>query len=407
VNIENFSTVNSYSLADTLPDQCREGTWVGRAWLPESSTADGIAGPCVIQVRSGQVYELSARYLTMADLFAEDKPVLSLNTTAGRPVCTLDELLDNTLFHRRPEDYRHTAVPFLLAPNDIQATKACGVTFIRSLLERVIEEQAQGDPGLAAEIRGHIQATIGNNLTDIVPGSAETEALKRRLIEQGVWSQYLEVGIGKDAEIFTKAQPMSSITSGFQIGILRSSEWNNPEPEIVVAANARGDLIGATLGNDVNLRDYEGRSALLLGKAKDQNGSSSIGPLLRLFDETFSLADIQDCEVTLAITGEDGFASSGANLMSEISRSPQQLTNDIINRNHQYPDGMMLYLGTMFAPTEDRASERSGFTHKVGDRVEISTPKLGTLVNWVNYCDDIPEWSYGVHELIHYLRQKR
>src|SRR5690606_27366505 len=106
----------------------------------------------------------------------------------------------------------------------------------------------------------------------------------------GVWSQYLEVAIGKDAEIFTKTQPMASVGFGAQIGIHPESHWNNPEPEVVLAVARTGKIRGATLGNDVNLRDYEGRSALLLGEAKDQNASCAIGPFIRLFDETFSLA---------------------------------------------------------------------------------------------------------------------
>lgn len=405
MNISNVKTVTEFDMSATLPDQCREGTWVGRLWVPAAQAANGIAGPRVIKAENGHVIDLSRHYLTMADLFADLNGVDTVKNSDGNILGTLDDMLNNTLFYQRPDSCEDSNTAFFLAPNDIQATKACGVTFIRSLLERVIEEQARGNAELAVDIRRHIQEVIGSDLSDIKAGSPETAQLKQRLTDQGVWSQYLEVGIGPDAEVFTKAQALSSVTSGYQIGVRKTSHWNNPEPEIVVAVNPRGDIIGAALGNDVNLRDYEGRSALLLGKAKDNNASSSLGPLIRLFDDSFCLDDIKQCNVTLTITGADGFVTSGDNLMAEISRSPEELVAQTLGKDHQYPDGMILYLGTMFAPTEDREADGSGFTHKPGDRVEISTPKLGTLVNWVNHCDAIPPWDYGVHKLIQFLRQ--
>jgi fumarylacetoacetate (FAA) hydrolase family protein len=237
----------------------------------------------------------------------------------------------------------------------------------------------------------------------VKPGSPETIALKKRLTEEGMWSQYLEVGIGPDPEIFTKSQPLSAVSYGAEIGVLPASRWNNPEPEIVLAISNRGQIVGATLGNDVNLRDYEGRSALLLGEAKDQNGSCSIGPCIRLFDETFSLEDVKKCEITLTITGEDGFHVCGSSRMAEISRSPESLAESTIGDHHQYPDGLVLFLGTMFAPTDDRDTAGEGFSHKIGDRVEISTPFLGHLVNWVNHTNGIPKWEYGTSQLIQYL----
>jgi len=407
MDLSSASTILNYDISQTLPNQCREGTWVGRVWLPASQAANGIAGPRVIKAENGHVIDLSEHYLTMADLFADDNRLETISQCDGNVLATMDETLTNSLFNQRPGLYGDSDKVFLLAPNDIQATKACGVTFIRSLLERVIEEQARGNAELAADIRHQIQSSIGSNLTELTPGSPETEQLKQQLIERGIWSQYLEVGIGPDAEVFTKAQALSSVTSGYQIGVRKTSHWNNPEPEIVVAVTPGGNIIGATLGNDVNLRDYEGRSALLLGKAKDNNAASSIGPLIRLFDDSFNIDDIKQCAVTLTITGTDGFVTSGDNLMAEISRSPEQLVAQTLGKDHQYPDGMMLYLGTMFAPTEDRDSTGNGFTHKPGDRVEISTPKLGTLVNWVNHCDAIPPWDYGIHQLIHFLRQCR
>ncbi|MDQ8185515.1 fumarylacetoacetate hydrolase family protein [Pelagicoccus sp. SDUM812002] len=384
-----------------------EGTWVGRIWLPAAFASNGIAGPRVVTALAGKVFELGDRFNTFADLINNPDPVGQIRQHSSREICSIEELQSNSIFTNRAERLAEEGLPCLLSPNDILATKACGVTFIKSLLERVIEEKAKGDPQIAAQVRQVILNTLGNDLSKVKPGSDETVALKAKLIEEGIWSQYLEVGIGPDAEVFTKAQPMSSVGYGVQIGIHPESKWNNPEPEIVLAVSNTGKIVGATLGNDVNLRDFEGRSALLLGEAKDQNGSCSIGPFVRLFDESFSIDDVKSCEVSLEISGEDGFYASGSNKMIEISRSPEELVNQAIGENHQYPDGFMLFLGTMFAPTEDRDHKGEGFTHHVGDRVTISSPNLGQLVNWVNYANKIPRWEFGLSQLIDYILKSR
>ena len=407
MSLAHYKTVKDYSLQPTLPDQCREGTWVGRAWLPADYSPTGIAGPHVISVRDAQVIELSDTFDTLAALVRMDNPVQAVQQAQGRQVCSLQALLDASLFYNQPADITQAEHPCLLAPNDTQAIKACGVTFAVSMLERVIEERAMGDPKQAEAIRTLVQQNIGNDLHGLVPGSETAMSLKEELISAGIWSQYIEVGIGPDAEVFTKSQPLSAITSGAQLGVLASSEWNNPEPEIALLVTPDARMIGATLGNDVNLRDYEGRSALLLGKAKDQNGTCCLGPLFRLFDDSFSLEDVKAADITLSITGEDNFQSTGVNQMSQISRTPESIIEQVCNRSHQYPDGLVLYLGTMFAPTEDRGEAGLGFTHKVGDRVEISSPKLGTLVNWVNYCHEIPAWQYGITDLINFVVQTR
>ncbi|WP_224772624.1 fumarylacetoacetate hydrolase family protein [Pelagicoccus enzymogenes] len=382
-----------------------EGTWAGRIWLPASRAVNKLAGPRVVAIREQKVYDLSHRFQTFASLVNASDPVGEIREAIGTEICSLQELQKSQMGFEVDENRQEKEQPIILAPNDILATKACGVTFIRSLLERVIEEKAKGDPQAATRVRQTILDTLGNDLSQVKPGSPETEALKAKLIEQGIWSQYLEVGIGPDAEIFTKAQPMSSVGYGAQIGIHPKSKWNNPEPEIVLAVSSRGKILGATLGNDVNLRDFEGRSALLLGEAKDQNGSCAIGPFVRFFDEEFCLEDVENCEVSLEIRGTDGFHTIGSNKMREISRSPEELVSQAIGDNHQYPDGFMLFLGTMFAPTEDRDQAGEGFTHHVGDQVTIASERLGRLVNWVNHANAIPRWEFGITQLIEYLQR--
>ncbi|CAM3535658.1 fumarylacetoacetate hydrolase family protein [Zobellia roscoffensis] len=385
-----------------IPQLAETGTWIGRCTVPAKKAYNGIAGPHVILARKGNVYDLSEYYTSTSELINSKNPVASLKALTELPqLGSLTEILKNSLyFNRNPK------LPYFIAPNDIQAIKACGVTFIKSLLERVIEEKAKGDAHIANDIRQTIYDSLGKDLSKVVAGSPETEKLKKELQEKGLWSQYLEVGIGKDAEVFSKAQPLSAIGFGAEVGVLKSSKWNNPEPEIVLAVSSSGKIVGATLGNDVNLRDYEGRSALLLGEAKDQNGSCAIGPMFRLFDETFSLEDVKNCEVDFAMQGKDNFSTSGSNKMKEISRTPENLVNQVIGKNHQYPDGLVLFLGTMFAPTEDRNKKGLGFTHKKGDQVNISSPHLGTLINWVNTCDKIPKWEFGIGAFTNYVLQR-
>jgi fumarylacetoacetate (FAA) hydrolase family protein len=367
------------------------GTLVGRLQLPGSSL------PRVVVVIQGYAYDISRRYLTVAQLLNEEDPL-----AFAKPVAGIDPLLGPAEGFMRDSllPGAERTAPGLLAPCDLQAVKASGVTFLISLQERVIEEAARGEPGRAREIRARLKPDIEAALRGVRPGTPDAERAKTWLIEHGLWSQYLEVAIGPDAEIFTKAQPMSSLGFGSDIGILRSSSWNNPEPEIVLAINARADVIGATLGNDVNLRDIEGRSGLLLGKAKDNNGSCAIGPFIRLFDETFGIEDVRSAEVELRIRGTDGFELRSTSQMRLISRDPLDLVRQAIGPHHQYPDGLMLFLGSMFAPTEDRDEAGKGFTHHPGDVVVIREPRLGALVNRVSFCDTIAPWTYGFSALL-------
>jgi fumarylacetoacetate (FAA) hydrolase family protein len=372
-----------------LPEDASRAELVGRVWQPD------VNGPTLVRVRDNDVFDLSPVAATCSDLLNLDDPVGAIRSAGSlRSIGRIDDIL------------LMRSVISLLAPCDLQAVKASGVTFVASLLERVIEEQARGDAAKAEGLRKSITSVIGENLRNIRPGSSEARRLKEVLIAQGVWSQYLEVGIGPDAEIFSKAQPMSAVGTGAEVGIHPKSEWNNPEPEIVLAVNASGRIVGASLGNDVNLRDFEGRSALLLGKAKDNNASAAIGPFIRLFDEHFTLDDVRQCDVSLHIKGQDGFTFTAVSSMSQISRDPTEIVEHTIGPNHQYPDGLMLYLGTMFAPTVDRLAPGKGFTHVVGDLVSVATPKLGALVNRVNHCDRIAPWTFGASALMKNLARR-
>lgn len=367
-----------------------EGTLLGRARVP------GFDHPRIVTVRNGELIDITAAgFALVRDIAESGRAAGHVQTAPGVSLGSADAALTNSVAADLDP-----AKPSLLSPIDLQAIKASGVTFVVSLLERVIEEQARGDKARADSLRGEILALIGMDLSELVPGSEAAMKVKDALIAKGVWSQYLEVGIGPDAEIFTKAQPMSSVGYGAEVGLHPASSWNNPEPEVALLVTSKGEIIGATLGNDVNLRDVEGRSALLLGKAKDNNASASLGPFIRLFDGDFSLETVKQSELALRVEGQDGFVLDGHSSMNQISRTPESLVAATIGGHHQYPDGLVLYLGTMFAPVKDRDGEGKGFTHKLGDVVSISTSELGTLSNSVNLSTKCPPWTYGASHLL-------
>ena len=386
------------NVENSLPEDWQRATLIGRVWLPGER-----GGPAVVVIRDGDVIDCTAHFPTLSLLLDQQNPLQAVREISGHSLGTVQDLLVNSSEQRDP------AKPFLLAPTDLQVIKAAGVTFAASMIERVIEEKAGGDALRAEQIRGLVQEVIGDNLRDLRdlrPGSPEAMRLKQVLIEQNMWSQYLEVGIGPDAEIFTKAPILAAVGSGNAIGVHPGSSWNNPEPEVVLAVDSRGQIHGATLGNDVNLRDFEGRSALLLSKAKDNNASCALGPFIRLFDEHFSLDDVRRCEVTLRVEGRDGYVLNGKSSMSQISRDPADLAQQTLNENHQYPDGFVLFLGTLFAPTDDRDQPGQGFTHKEGDVVSIACTSLGALHNRVTRSDQAAHWSFGVAALMKNLARR-
>jgi fumarylacetoacetate (FAA) hydrolase family protein len=383
-------------LADVLPGDGTAGALGGRVWLPH------VEGPAVVAIRDGGVFDLSRAFPTIRDLCEAGDPAAALRAVAGEPVGALADILANT-----PPDGRDRARPWLLAPLDLQAIKAAGVTFVISMLERVIEERARGNPDAATAIRREVNRLVGDDLAKLKPGSPEAARLKEVMIEQGVWSQYLEVGIGPDAEIFSKAPPMAAVGTGMDAGLHPKSSWNNPEPEVVLAVSSAGRIVGATLGNDVNLRDFEGRSALLLSKAKDNNASCAIGPFIRFFDATFSLDDVRQTTVTLVVEGPEGYRLEGSSSIAKISRDPEDLVRQMIGPNHRYPDGAVLFLGTMFAPIEDRDVPGQGFTHKIGDIVTVAAPELGRLVNRMRHSGDCEPWTFGAGALMRNLAARR
>ncbi len=391
---------NQTNYQQYLPKNGFTGTLIGRAWVPANLTGS-VAGPSPVLLTADGVFDLSVIAPTCADLFNKGFSRTDADTYQLQNLGSYDEIAANTFATQGQED-----LPHFLSPIDIQAIKACGVTFMVSMLERVIEERAGGDASKADAVRQKIKAQINVDINAIVPGSEEAEALKSLLQSEGLWSQYLEVGIGPYAEVFTKSQPMSSVGLGAQVGIHPISTWNNPEPEVVLIVNADAQVVGATLGNDVNLRDVEGRSALLLGKAKDNNASCAVGPFIRLFDESFTLDTVRNTAVSLTVTGDDGFELNEVSLMSLISRDVLELVKQTINENHQYPDGFALFAGTMFAPTQDRDGVGQGFTHKMGDIVRIGCNELGVLENNVTYSNQAPPWEFGISALMKNLSQR-
>jgi len=371
-----------------LPIDRDEAVLVGRIWQPE------VDGPTPVVLVGNELRALDHRFATVRDLLETDDPAAA-RSAAGAVVGTIDEVLANSAFDRRDQSR-----PWLLAPHDLQAVKAAGVTFAVSMIERVIEERARGDHEAAAELRALIADRIGGDLRGVVPGSERAAELKRLLIEEGIWSQYLEVGIGPDAEIFTKGQPLSTVGTGAAIGVLSSSTWNNPEPEVALAISSRGRIVGAMLANDVNLRDIEGRSALLLGKAKDNNASGATGPFIRLFEGDFDLDVVRSMAVSVTVAGQDGFTMSATSDMSLISRDPKDLVRQLMGAHHQYPDGAVLMMGTMFAPIDDRDAPGMGFTHQRGDVVTIRSERLGSLVNVVRHSEECEPWTFGTRQLM-------
>ena len=377
-------------------------TMAPRARSPGGCGALNWRGLPSSRIRDGAAFDISRAFPTMRDLCEAADPAAELARADGERVGALDAILANT-----PPDSRDRSKPWLLAPIDLQAIKAAGVTFVISMLERVIEERARGNPDAAAAIRAEVNRLVGDDLAKLKPGSEQAAKLKQVMIEQGVWSQYLEVGIGPDAEIFSKAPPMAAVGTGMDAGLHPKSSWNNPEPEVVLAVSSAGRIVGASLGNDVNLRDFEGRSALLLSKAKDNNASCAIGPFIRFFDRSFSLDDVRQTTVTLVVEGPEGFRMEGSSSIAKISRDPEDLVAQMIGPHHQYPDGAVLFLGTMFAPIEDRDTPGQGFTHKVGDIVTVAAPKLGRLVNRMRHSGDCEPWTFGAGALMRNLAKRR
>lgn len=384
-------SASAAQLTEVLPVDADRAVLVGRVWDSESG------GPRPVRVHGENVYDLFDVAPTVSGLLELEDVAQVVAGTAGTPRWRLGDLIEASLARR----HEH---PHLLAPVDLQVLKACGVTFVDSMIERVIEERSQGDPARAAEVRESLTGALHAGIDTVEPGSPAAEHVKQVFLAQGMWSQYLEVGLGPDPEVFTKAPVLASVGYGAQIGIPGFSTWNNPEPELVLLVDSRGRARGCTLGNDVNLRDVEGRSALLLGMAKDNTASSALGPFVRLFDGSFTLDTVREERITLSVQGTDGYLLEGENNVARLSRSFERLIQAAHGAHHQYPDGFALFTGTLFAPTQDRDAPGEGFTHKMGDCVRISSEHLGALQNEVAPTETVPRWEFGLRSLLGYLQ---
>lgn len=384
----------SNPLSRLLPEDATDALLVGRVW------SDAASGPVPVVVIDSVMYDISGLTATVSQLFELPDVASQLRTFKGTKLGKATEVLDGLSWEAARRGLK------LLTPIDLQCIKACGVTFAVSVMERVVEEQAAGDLHAAERIRASLKESFGDLLAEVQPGSEQAAELKQQLIAKGMWSQYLEVAIGPDAEVFTKAATLSAVGWGDWVGIRRDSAWNNPEPEVVLVCNSQQQVVGASLGNDVNLRDFEGRSALLLGKGKDNNASASIGPFVRVFDDGFDLSSVRQARVSLQVSGEDGFRFTEASSMELMTRDPLDLVAQTMGSNHQYPDGFALYLGSLIAPTQDRGEAGQGFTHKPGDLVTVASAQLGSLVNKVTWSDEAPKWQFGLTALMTNLARR-
>jgi 2-dehydro-3-deoxy-D-arabinonate dehydratase len=172
-------------------------------------------------------------------------------------------------------------------------------------------------------------------------------------------------------ELFFKSTASRTVGPNGKVRIRHDAKWSVPEPELTLAINASGKIVGYTIGNDMSSRDIEGENPLYLPQAKVYDGSCALGPGILVASGSLP----RSTEIALEVLRDDRCAFAGCIKISEIKRDLKILV-EYLFRENTFPNGCFLMTGTGIVPPSD-------FTLKGGDRVRITIEPIGTLENEV------------------------